>query len=78
MMCEETEIKLVADTGTLFIGLKEGRVWLGLSEDNDPEGNPEVRIFLTDRQTKVAVSELSMLADEVEELFKEEGVEEEE
>lgn len=81
MMCvdnEEMEIKLVADTGTLFIGFKGGLIWLGLSKDSDPEGIPQTRIFLTDRQLKVGISELTVLVDEAREAAGEEEVEEEE
>lgn len=55
------ETKLVADTGTVFVGYKDGKAWIGLSEESDPEGQPTLRIELTDRQIATLATELSYL-----------------
>lgn len=48
------ETVLAADTGTLTIrgGYGRKKVWLGIHQGNDPEGTPEMGIFLTPRQQK--------------------------
>ncbi len=48
------ETVLAADTGTLTIrgGYGRKKVWLGIHQGNDPEGTPDMGIFLTPRQQK--------------------------
>lgn len=48
------ETVLAADTGTLTLRGGYGRknVWLGVHQGNDPEGTPDIGIFLTPRQQK--------------------------
>ena len=48
------ETVLAADTGTLTLrgGYGRKKVWLGIHHGNDPEGTPDMGIFLTPRQQK--------------------------
>lgn len=48
------ETVLAADTGTLTLrgGYGRKKVWLGIHQGNDPEGTPDIGIFLTPRQQK--------------------------
>lgn len=48
------ETVLAADTGTLTLrgGYGRKKVWLGIHQGNDPEGTPDIGMFLTPRQQK--------------------------
>jgi hypothetical protein len=58
---DTTETKIVAGTGTVFVGYKDGEAWIGLSEESDPQGGPALRICLTDMQIAALATELSYL-----------------
>lgn len=48
------EAVLAADTGTLTMrgGYGRKKIWIGIHPGNDPEGTPDIGIFLTPRQQK--------------------------
>lgn len=61
------ETVLAADTGTLTIrgGYGRKKVWLGIHQGNDPEGTPDMGIFLTPRQQKTlaeAIEQMTLVA----------------
>lgn len=61
------ETVLAADTGTLTIRGGYGRrdVWIGIHEGNEPEGTPEIGIYLTPRQQKAlaeAIEQMTFVA----------------
>jgi hypothetical protein len=57
------ETILAADTGTLTIrgGYGRKKVWLGIHQGNDPEGTPDMGIFLTPRQQKALAEAIEWL-----------------
>lgn len=57
------ETVFAADTGTITVRGDYGRqtVYLGLSEGNDPEGQPEVLIAMTPLQTRKLGEELGVM-----------------
>lgn len=57
------ETVLAADTGTLTIrgGYGRKKVWLGIHQGNDPEGTPDMGIFLTPRQQKALADAIESL-----------------
>jgi len=57
------ETVLAADTGTLTIrgGYGRKKVWLGIHAGNEPEGTPEMGIFLTPRQQKTLVEAIGQM-----------------
>lgn len=57
------ETVLAADTGTLTVrgGYGREKVWLGIREGNEPEGEPLIGIWLTPRQQKTLVEAIGQM-----------------
>lgn len=57
------EVVLSADTGTITVRGGYGReyVWIGIHEDNDPEGQPTIGMELTPRQQKELVEAIGRM-----------------
>lgn len=57
------ETILAADTGTVTIrgGYGRKKVWLGIHKGNDPEGTPDMGIFLTPRQQKTLAEAIEQM-----------------
>jgi len=57
------ETVLAADTGTLTIrgGYGRKKVWLGIHKGNEPEGTPEIGIWLTPRQQKTLAEAMEQM-----------------